>query len=112
MSTKEWEKLERRERKMIRLCLAYLVLLNVSSEYSAKKLWGKLGSLYHSKSMVNKLCLGNKLYLLRKSEVISVNENLNVFNTIISQLSSMDIKIFEEEKCVSLLCLCQNSGIA
>jgi hypothetical protein len=46
MSTEEWDKLERRERSMIRLCLVDLVLLNVSSEYSAKKLWDNMGSLY------------------------------------------------------------------
>ena len=33
MSTKEWEKFKRRERSMIRICLADSVLLNVSSEY-------------------------------------------------------------------------------
>jgi hypothetical protein len=33
-----------------------------------------------------------------------VADHLNVFNTIISQLYSMDIKIIEEEKCVILLC--------
>jgi hypothetical protein len=43
MSMKEWEKLERRERSTIRLCLADLILLNVSGEDSTKKLWDKLG---------------------------------------------------------------------
>jgi hypothetical protein len=38
------------------------------------------------------------------SEGNSVTEHLNVFNTIIIQLSSMDIKITKEEKCISLLC--------
>jgi hypothetical protein len=33
-----------------------------------------------------------------------MTEHLNAFNTIISQLSFVDIKITEEEKCVSLLC--------
>jgi hypothetical protein len=46
MSKKEWEKLKRRERSTIRLCLEDLVLLNVSSEDSDKKLWDKLGILY------------------------------------------------------------------
>jgi hypothetical protein len=104
MSMEEWEKLERRERSMIRLCLADSVLLNVSGEDLAKKLWDKLGSLYQSKSLVNKLFLRKKLYLLRMSDGSSVTEHLNVFNTIISQLSSVDIKITEEEKCISLLC--------
>jgi hypothetical protein len=38
------------------------------------------------------------------SEGSSVTKNLNVFTTIISQLSYVDIKIIEEEKYISLLC--------
>jgi hypothetical protein len=61
------------------------------------------------KSLVNKLFLKNKLYLLRMSDGSSVTEHLNVFNTIISQLSFVDIKITEEEKCIILLCSFPNS---
>jgi hypothetical protein len=46
MSREEWEKLERRARSKIQLCLADSVLLNVSGEDSAKKLWDKMGILY------------------------------------------------------------------
>jgi hypothetical protein len=46
---------------MIRLCLAYLIFLNVSGEDSTKKLWDKLGSLYQLKSLVNKLFLRKKI---------------------------------------------------
>jgi len=81
---------------MIELCLSYLVRLNVSGEDSTKKLWDKLGRLYQSKSLVNKLFLINKLHLLRMSEGSSVTDHLNVFNTIIIQLSYVDIKITEE----------------
>jgi hypothetical protein len=70
----------------------------------SKKLWDKLGILYKSKYIVSKLFLRNKLHLLRMSEGSLVTEHLNAFNTIVSQLSSMDIKIIEEKKCVSLLC--------
>jgi hypothetical protein len=104
MSTEEGEKLERRVRSTIRLCFADSVLLNVSGEDSTKKLWDKLGSLYQSKSMVNKFFLVKKLYLLSMSEDSSMTEHLNAFNTIISRLSLVDIKITEEEKCVNLLC--------
>jgi hypothetical protein len=72
-------------------------------EDSTKKLVEKLGSLYQSKSMVNKLFLRNKLYILRMSDGSLVTDHLNVFNTIISQKSFVDIKINEEEKCISLL---------
>ena len=55
VSTEDWEKLDRNARSTIRLCLLDSVLLNVSREDSTKKLWEKLGNLYQSKSLVNKL---------------------------------------------------------
>ena len=57
VSTKDWEKLDRKARSMIHLCLLDSVLLNVSGEHFAKKLWEKLGNLYQYKSLVNKLFL-------------------------------------------------------
>ena len=60
--------------------------------------------MYQSKSLVNKLFLRKQLYLMRMSEGSLVTENLNVFNTILSELSTVDIKITEEEKCINMLC--------
>ena len=40
-----------------------------------------------------------------------VTEHLNAFNTIISQFLFVDIKITEEEKCISRLCSLPDSGI-
>ena len=54
--------------------------------------------------MVNKLFLWNKIYLMRMNDGDLVIENLNAFNNVISQLFSMDIKVLEEEKCISMLC--------
>ena len=34
----------------------------------------------------------------------SMVENLNAFNTMVSQLASIDIKMYEEDKCINLLC--------
>ena len=34
----------------------------------------------------------------------SMTEHLNAFNTVVSQLSSVDIKISCEDKCIILLC--------
>ena len=36
-------------------------------------------------------------------------KHLNAFNTLVSQLSSVDIKISDEDKCISLLCSLPNS---
>jgi hypothetical protein len=41
----------------IQLCLSNSILLNVSGEATTKALWDKLGTLYQSKSLVNKLFL-------------------------------------------------------
>jgi hypothetical protein len=109
MSMEELEKLERRERSTIWLCLADPVLLNVSGEDSAKKLWDNMGRLYMSKSLVNKLFLINKFYLLRTSDGSSVIGHLNAFTTILSRLSYVDIKITKNEKRISLLCFFPDS---
>eukprot|EP00253_Pinus_taeda_P025822 PITA_25822 len=73
-------------------------------EATVKALWDKLGTLYKSKSLVNKLFLLKKLYNLRMKDGDSVTEHLNVSNTVVSQLSSVDIKISDQDKCISFLC--------
>ena len=100
----EWKKLDQKEKSTIRLCVSDSVLLNVSGEATAKHLWDKLGTLYQSKSLVNKLFLWKKLYNLRMKDGDSVTEHLNAFNTVVSELASVDIKILDEDKCISLLC--------
>ena len=104
VSDEEWKKLDRKAKSTIRLCVSDSVLLNVSGEAMAKALWDKLGTLYQSKSLVNKLFLRKKLYNLRMKDGDSVTEHLNAFNTVVSQLLSVDIKISDEDKCISLLC--------
>jgi hypothetical protein len=104
MSKEDWEKLDRRARSIIRLCLADSILLNVSGESTAKELWDKLGNLYQSKSLVNKLFLRKKLYHLRMEDGDSVTEHLNAFNTLVSQLVYVTIMIAEEDKFITLLC--------
>jgi hypothetical protein len=104
MSKEDWEKLDRRARSIIRLCLANSMLLNVSGKSAAKELWDKSGNLYQSKSLVNKFFLRKKLYHLRMEDGDSVIEHLNVFNTLVSQLGFVNITIAEEDKCITLLC--------
>eukprot|EP00253_Pinus_taeda_P025343 PITA_25343 len=98
VSNEECKKLDRKEKRTIPLCVSDSMLLNVSGEATMKVLWDKLGTLYESKSLVNKLFLWKKLYNLR------MKEHLNTYNTMVSQLLSVDIKISNEDKCISLLC--------
>jgi hypothetical protein len=79
-------------------------LLNVLGESIAKQLWDKLGNLYQSKSLVNKLFLRKKLYHLRMEDGDFVTEHLNAFNTLVIQLVYVNIMIAKEDKCITLLC--------
>ena len=56
-------------------------------------MWEKLGNLYQSKSLVNRLFLQNKLYHLRMEDGDSMTDHLNVFNTLVSELISIDSKM-------------------
>jgi hypothetical protein len=102
-SANDWKKLDRKAKSTIRLCLSDSILLNVLEEATTKDLWENLGKLYQSKSLVNKLFLRKKLYNLRMRDADSVAEHLNAFNTMVSQLVSVEIKISDEDKCISLL---------
>ena len=59
----EWKKFDWKAKSTIRLCVSNSVLLNVSGEATVKAsgeatvkaLWDKLGTLYRSNSLVNKL---------------------------------------------------------
>jgi hypothetical protein len=103
-STDDWKNLDWKVKSTIQLCLSDSILLNVSKEATTKNLWDKLGKLYQYNSLVNKLFLIRNIYNPRMRYGDSVVENLNAFNTIVSQLVSVEIKISDEDKCISLLC--------
>jgi hypothetical protein len=76
----------------------------MSKEATTKDLWEKLGKLYQSKSLLNKLFLRKKKYNLRMRYGDSMEEHLNAFNIMVSQLVSIEIKISDEDKCINLWC--------
>jgi hypothetical protein len=102
MSTKEWKKLDWKAKRTIWLCLLDSLLLNVSRAATSKALWDKLEALYQSKSLVNIMFLWKKLYNIRMKDGDWVTDHLNAFNIVVSQLLYVDIKIYNEYKCISL----------
>jgi hypothetical protein len=80
---------------MIRLYLADSMLLNVLRESTSKELWEIFWNLYQSKSLINKLFLQKKMYHLRMDDGYFVIKHLNTFNTLVSQLLSIDITLAE-----------------
>jgi len=103
VSKKDCKNLDQKTKNTIQLCLSDSVLLNMSREATTKALYDKLGALYYSKSPVNKLFLRKMLYNTRMKDGDSLIEHPNGFNTMVSQLFSIDIKISNEDKCITLL---------
>jgi hypothetical protein len=56
------------------------------------------------KSLTNKIYLKRQLYSLRMNEGTKVADHLNTFNTLIVQLTSMEVKFEDEHKAITLLC--------
>jgi hypothetical protein len=87
----DWEDLDARALNTICLCLEYEVMFNISEEETTTGLWNTLESLYMKKFLTNKIFFKRQLYSLWMKEGTKIVDHLNVFNTVICQLSSMKI---------------------
>ena len=88
----------------IRLCLADDLLFNIVGEDTTSGLWSKLESLYMMKSLTRKIYLKRWLYNLQMKEGTQIVDHLNFFNTLICQLTNMEVEFEDEDKVVTLLC--------
>ena len=102
MTEDDWDQMDDRALSAIRLCLADDVLFNIVSEKTAAGLWSKLEKLYMTKSLTNRILLKRQLYSLRMKEGTSIADHLNVFNTLLVQLNSLDVKFDSEDKAITL----------
>jgi hypothetical protein len=90
MTGEDWEDLDVRDLSTIRLCLVDEVLFNIAEEETKTGLWNGLESMYMTKSLTKKIFLKRKLSLQMK-EGTKIDDHLNVFSTLICQLSSMGV---------------------
>jgi hypothetical protein len=104
MTEWEWEDLDVKALSTIHLCLADEVLFNIVGEDTTSGLWSKLESLYMTKSLTSRIYLKRQLYSLWMKEGTKVVDHLNTFNTLIVQLTSMEVKFEDEDKAITLLC--------
>jgi hypothetical protein len=109
MTELEWEDMDAKDLSTIRLCLADDALFNVVGKHTTSGLWSKLESLYMTKSLTSRIYLKRQLYSLRMKEGTKVIDHLNTFNTLIVQLTSMEVKFEDEDKAITLLCLLPES---
>jgi hypothetical protein len=100
----EWKDLDAKALSTIRVCLAYEVLFNIVGEDTTSILWSKLESLYMMKLLMSIIYLKRQLYSLWMKEGTKVVDRLNTFNTLIVQLTSIEVKFEDEDKDITLLC--------
>ena len=68
MKDDEWNDIDFHANAMIILCLSDEVLYNMMNEETTANLWCRMGSLYMTKSLPNKLFMKKKLYSLQMKE--------------------------------------------
>ena len=72
-------------------------------ETSAKKLWETLEKKYLMKSVESRLQLKSKLYQFRMKKGSTVNEHINRYIKLLTDLINVDAVVEEEDKAVILL---------
>jgi hypothetical protein len=102
ISYKEWDDLDTRALSSIILCLEDEVIFNIVDDKTIVGLWSKMESIYMKKSLKNKIFLKRQLYSLRMKKGTKIVHHLNVFNTLLCQLSSMEVKYEDADKEVTL----------
>ncbi|XXG79495.1 hypothetical protein AAC387_Pa09g0546 [Persea americana] len=96
ISDAEWEVLDRKALGIVRPSLSKSVTFNISKEKTTKDVMDALSRMYEKPSASNKVFLMRKLFNMKMVEGGVVAEHVNEFNTVMSQLSSVNVQ-FEDE---------------
>ena len=88
---------------LIRSCLSQDIKYLVQHETSAKHLWETLEKKYLTKSVESRLQLKSKLYQFRMKKGSTVNEHINRYTKLLTDLINVDVVIEAEDKAVILL---------
>jgi len=99
----EWKKMNRSTCGLIRSCLTQDIKNLVLHETSARQLWETLEKKYLTKSVKSRLQLKSKLYGFQMQKGCSVNEHINRYTKLLTDLVNVDVKVDEKDKAVILL---------
>ena len=72
-------------------------------ETSARQLWEILEKKYLTKSIESRLQLKSKLYRFQMQRGCSINEHMNSYIKLLTDLVNVDVEINEEDKTVVLI---------
>ena len=103
MEQAEWDLLDRQTLSVIRLTLAKNVAFNIMNENTTIDLMKALSNMYEKPSVANKVYLIRRLVNLKMGEGNSITNHISEFNTIIVQLTLVQITFDDEVKTLILL---------
>ena len=103
MKDEDWTLLDRKALSVIRLSLSRNVAFHTAKAKSTCEALKILSNLYEKPSASNKVHLMRRLFNLKMVESATVAAHLNEFNTITTQLSSVEIEFDDEVKALILL---------
>ncbi|PON33693.1 hypothetical protein PanWU01x14_350650, partial [Parasponia andersonii] len=103
MEDDDWQLLDRHVLGVIRLTLTKNVAHNVAEAKTTAEMMSILSDMYEKPSANNKVHLMKKLFYLKMGEGASVATHINEFNTIVSQLTSVEINFDDEVRALILL---------
>jgi len=103
MEQLEWDLLDRQTLGVIRLTLAKNVAFNIMNENKTVNLMKALSNMYEKPSAANKVYLIRRLVNLKMGEGNSITNHISEFNTIIAQLTSVQITFDDKVKTLILL---------
>ena len=84
MKDEEWEVLNKKELRTIRLCLDSSVVFNISKEKTTEGVMSALTKLYERSSDSNNVFLMNNLFNMKMLEGGYVADRLNEFNILVN----------------------------
>ena len=109
MDEEEWNLLDRQVLGVIRLTLSKNLAHNVAKEKTTAGMMKVLTDMYEKPSANNKVFLMKRLFHLKMDEGAGVATHVNEFNTIVNQLSSVEIEFDDEVRALILLASLPNS---
>ncbi|GFY85693.1 hypothetical protein Acr_04g0004310 [Actinidia rufa] len=99
----EWRKMNRMTIGLIRQCIGHEVFHHVAQETSAYDLWIKLEEMYQAKTSRNKALLMRRLVNLKLQRETTVAEHTSEFQSLVNQLTSVDLQFDDEMQALLLL---------
>jgi len=88
---------------LIRSFLTQDIKYHVLYETSARQLWEILEKKYLTKSIESCLQLKRRFYLFQLKRGLSIDEHMNNYTKLLTDLINVDVKFEEEDKALILL---------